>query len=278
MANFMRAAVHGFTGSRLAPAPRRKLARYYRALARLSAAFAVVSDIAMLVLGGALKRREHLSGRLADALSELYLASAVLKRFTDDGEPGADQPLARYCLDRSLYRIQQSLFGVLQNFPLRALAWTLRLKLFPFGRSYRMPPDRLARDAAAVLLASSPARDRLTRGIFLPQDESAPLNRIERALEAVIAAEASEQKLRHARTTGKLDPGADLAAALKAGIVEPNEVALVEAASALRREVIAVDCFGAPRHGAPASKAKARTKTRRARSPRKPRKPKSRSS
>src|SRR5690606_15762527 len=137
------------TGAALVPAPGAQPMRTYtRQLTRLSAGFALAADAAMLFLGGDLKRKEKLSGRLGDILSQLYIASSVLKRFEDDGRPQADLPLARWVLEDCLHRIQEAFYGVFDNFPSRIVGALLRVLVFPWGRAYAPPSDRLGHAVA----------------------------------------------------------------------------------------------------------------------------------
>src|SRR5690606_33883489 len=106
-------------------------------LNRLAAAFALLADTAMLLLGGSLKRRERLSARLGDALSYLYLGSAALKRFHDLGYPQEQEPLLRWALEESLQKAETALAELLDNFPSRPLAMLLRVLVFPMGRLHK---------------------------------------------------------------------------------------------------------------------------------------------
>ncbi len=218
--------------------------RYYQHLTRLSAAFALSTDVAMMTLGGSLKRRETLSARLGDVLSQLYLASATLKRFEDEGHPKEDRPLLHWACQQSLYQIQLAFDGLFRNLPNRPVAWLLRLMLFPLGRHFRPPSDRLGHQVASLMLSPSPARDRLTDGIFLPTSLDEPLGRIEDALPKVIAAEPVERKLREALKDYQTDyRGLEglLATALEQRIITEQEAEQVRAAEAARNEVIRVD-------------------------------------
>lgn len=247
ISNFARALWLGVTGARLTLVPIDGPARRYcRQLTRMSAAFAFVSDVALVALGGALKRREKLSGRLADALSHLYLASAVIKRFEDQGRPSADVPLLTWACDDALHTIQRSIGGLLRNFPNRPLAWLTRAVVFPLGLPYRTPSDQLGHQVAQLILEPSVARDRLTAGVFVPHDASSSLARLEDALPKVIAAEPHERKLDALREVQAM-PGGDSAALIDAaqaqGILTAGEAELVKAAQAARRAVIEVDAF-----------------------------------
>ena len=121
-------------------------------LNRLSTGFALVTDAAMVSLGGELKRREMLSGRMADTLAWMYMVSATLKRWVDDGEPEADRAAMRWAVDHGLNQAREALVGAIDNMPNRLLAWKLRLLCFPLGSRQRPPRDKLTASIAAGLL------------------------------------------------------------------------------------------------------------------------------
>jgi acyl-CoA dehydrogenase len=242
----VRAWFHGLTGARLARAPGGPARRYFQMATRFSAAFAISADLALATLGGGLKRKEKLSGRMADILGHLYLASAALKQFEDRGRPAADLPLLRWGCESCLLKIQESFDGLLRNLPSRPTAWLLRLLVFPTGRRLAGPSDRLGHQAAALLLEPSPARDRLTAGIFLPMDGREPLRRLEEALTKVLAAEPVEKKLAAGVAARAIRPGGDaqmLAEGLAAGLITAQEGRILEEAREARQEVVRVDDF-----------------------------------
>ncbi|KAF0219320.1 MAG: acyl-CoA [Geobacteraceae bacterium] len=244
--NAARALFFGVTGGRPAKAPPGPMHRYYQVVTRLSAAFALAADAALLTLGGTLKRRERISGRLADILSHLYLISALLKRFEDRQWPTDELPLVRWGCEESLMNIQMSFMEIIHNLPLRPAAWLLRLFVFPLGRPFAGPGDRLDHVVAGILLEPSQVRDRLTAGLFIPAGPDEPLGRLEDALVKVIAAEPFEQKLRDAVKKGSLRKGTDaelLAAGVQAGIITGEEADIVQQAQEARREAIRVDDF-----------------------------------
>lgn len=219
---------------------------YYQQLTRFSAAFAMFTDIAMLKLGGALKRKERLSARLGDILSMLYLCSAALKRFEDDGRPAADLPLLHWSMQDALYRIQQAFDELLRNVPWHFLMRAgMRLLIFPLGRRLAPPADTLSHSVARLILAPGETRDRLTAGIYVPTADSEPLAQLEQALECAIACEVIENKLRDAVKAGHLtgQNDAKAAEALAHGIITSEEAALLEKMKVLRRRVIMVDDF-----------------------------------
>ncbi|HFD79025.1 MAG TPA: acyl-CoA dehydrogenase, partial [Gammaproteobacteria bacterium] len=245
LANFAHALFHGLTGARFAASPvDREEARYYRQLTRMSAAFAVTAEFAMLRLGSTLKRRESLSARLGDVLSQLYIASAALKRFADQGRQPADRPLLEWTLCDALHGAEQKLFEVYDNLPGRLGSRALQWLLFPFGRRHRAPADALLQRAANVLLRWGAARERLTEGLFIPADAHESLAQLELALEKSTAAEPVLARLRRAMRNGELaggDPEQCLDAAVSAGLIEAREADAVRAAVDARRRVIGVD-------------------------------------
>ncbi len=237
----------GLTGARLAASPVRGPSRHcYQQLTRMSAAFALVSDAALLVLGGSLKRREKLSGRLADVLSYLYLASAALKRFEDQGRPKEDVPLLQWVCEHALYQMQHSLNGLLKNFPNRVVAWGLRRLVFPFGKPYAGPSDNLGYRCADILLSPSETRDRLTRGLFIPTEPDQALARLELALSLQIALLPLEKKLRAAVKSGELQAATEAELWQQAHdkkVIDDQDFAQWQAADAARLEAIKVDEF-----------------------------------
>lgn len=249
LSNAARALLLGLTGARLARVPvKGRTRRYFQHLARMSAAFAMTSDVAMLLLGGALKRKEKLSGRLGDVLSYMYLACAALKRFEEQGRPNADLPLVKWVCEDLLYRMQQALDGVIRNFRNRPVAWLLRRFVFPLGRRFRVPGDRLGHQVASLLLVPSAARDRLTEGIYIPKDVDETIGCLEDALPKVIAAEPLERKIQ--RTLGSSafntrDHDALIREALRLGVINESDATKLRAAFAARERVIEVDDFPA---------------------------------
>lgn len=205
------------------------------------------------MLGGALKRREKLSARFADALGHLYLASAALKRWEDDARPAEDLPLVHWAARHCLFEIQEALDGILRNFPSPPLALLLRALIFPLGRRCRRPEDALGREIAALMLAPSPARDRLTAGVYVSGDPADPSGRIEHALARVLAAEPIELRRRRAGELHLPPQGFEdwLQDLLARGRLQAEEAEVLREAEAARRAAIAVDDFApGPRQAA----------------------------
>jgi acyl-CoA dehydrogenase len=205
-ATFGRAFVRSWSAGRVGPAPRTQRGalemRYYRRLARHCATLALASEVALLTLGGALKRRESLSARLGDMLSELYFASAVLKRFADDGRHDDDIPLVRWCCESSLARIETALDGFIRNFPNRPLAILLRVVTLPWGVRRRGPTDAVTHACAELLMQRGGARERIAGGVF-GGCETDGIERIERAFTLVHEVAPLMQKAAQQLTAGE---------------------------------------------------------------------------
>ena len=247
ISNKARASWMGLSGAWFVMAPGdRHTRRYYQQLTRLSSAFAWASDVSMFVLGGSLKRRERLSARLGDILSQLYLASTVLKRFEDDSRPVDDLPLLHWALQDALNRTQEAFYGLFENLPNRLVAWGLRLTIFPWGRAFDAPADTLGSKVVGLLMTPGPSRERLTQGMCIPADGNDPVTVIDAALLAVIAAEPVEAKLQAAQRAATISGEfADQVAqdALAKGVITQQEADTLARAKALRRQVIMVDDF-----------------------------------
>jgi len=247
VSNTVRAIWLGLTRAHLVLAPGdRHMRRYFQHITRLSAAFAFLADIAMLMLGGALKRRERLSARLGDILSHLYLACAALKRYEDSGRPQDDLPLLDWSVQDALNRVEEAFYGLFANLPNRFVASCIKWLLFPYGRQFPPPSDALGHHVVGLLLEPGRARDRLTAGVFVPRDENDPIAALELALHAVIAVEPIGNKIRSAREQGLISgrfPEEIIADALSKGVITAEEKAALERARALRRKVIMVDDF-----------------------------------
>jgi acyl-CoA dehydrogenase len=244
--NVLHAFIFGLTGGRFAKVPALSTRRYCRIIRRLSAAFALTTDVVLLTLGGGLKRRERISARLADILIHLYLLSALLKQFEDRRSPSDEWPLLRYGVQESLHAIQESFRELFQNLPNRPAAWLLRLTAFPFGFRFLRPDDRLGARVARISMEPSELRDRLSDGAFIPSDISDPLGRLEDALKKVSAAEPVEQKLRNAVRKGLLakeGSGSYAEEGALKGIITGDEADILQSAEEARRDVIQVDDF-----------------------------------
>jgi len=246
LANAARAFFHGLTGGRLAKAPVGRARRYFQSVSRFSAAFALAADTALLTMGGTLKRREKISGRLADILGNLYLISAILKRFDERECPCEEFPLVAWGCEDCLAIIVEGFDGFMRNLPFRPAAWLLRFLVFPLGRPLAGQRDSVSHRVAQILVEPSRVRNRLTEGIFLPAGPDEPLARLEDALSRAVAAEPLEKRLRDAVKEGRIKKGTELEileAGLNAGVINTDEANAVWLAMEARREAIRVDDF-----------------------------------
>src|SRR5207248_5407469 len=182
IANMVRTLVMGLTGSHFVHVPTDvapETRRYYQQLTRFSAALAFRADVSMGVLGGTLKRKEKLSARLGDVLSYLFLCSATLKRFEDEGRQATDAPLMHWAIWDAMFKAQTALEGVISNFPSRLIASLMRRTAFPLGRPYVVPSDTLGHHVARLPTSPSATRDPLPAGMYLPNAEGDVMSTIE---------------------------------------------------------------------------------------------------
>jgi acyl-CoA dehydrogenase len=243
----------GLTNARFLATPGDKETKqYYRQVARLSVGFAFLADYALLTLGGALKRKERLSGRFADALSNLYLCSCVLKHYENQGKQKDDLPLLHWACQESIYRAQQALADILTKLPFRPIACLLNAVIFPLGKPNKPANDKLVHQSAALLLADSPTRDRLTKGIYINNKPDDATGRIEVAFKAVLAAAPVEAKIKQAQKQKQLAKGemSEVAKdALTKNIITQAEALLLAVAEEARLQAITVDDFSAEELG-----------------------------
>ncbi|MEN5061703.1 acyl-CoA dehydrogenase [Luteimonas sp. TWI1416] len=247
ISNAVRSFWFGLTGARIGAAPGDAYTRrYFRKLDRYSANLALMADVSMLMLGGKLKFKESLSGRLGDVLSHIYMTSAILKRYHDEGAPEADKPLLAWAFHDSVHKIETALSAALRNFPIRPVGWLMWALIFPLGRRAEAPGDRLGHRVAALLMSLNDARERLADGVFLQPTERNPGGRIASYLAKAVAAEPVERKfLKALKSKGieALDYDAQLDEAVREGHISAEERGLLEELRALTLDTITVDDF-----------------------------------
>lgn len=265
MSNFFRSFWFSITGARLLSAPfTDETSQYYRSMTRYSSNMALLSDIAMGVLGGELKRKERISARLGDVLSYLYLGSAVLKRFDDQGRQKDDLPFVHWAMQDCLHNLEIAIEELLNNFPAKGLGKVLKLIIMPFGKKYSRPSDELDHAIATILQTPCEARSRLGKGQYLGRDEGNPLGELEQILDDILACEplydkvceASGEKLPFTQLNEVADKG------LALGVLNEQEAALLVRAEKGRLDTINVDDFDNEELilGQPAAKPKRKTK------------------
>jgi hypothetical protein len=246
--NIVRNLWCGLTGGHALLAPvRGPTARYYRQLSRMSAALALLSDTCMIALGGELKRKERLSARLGDMLSELYLASTVLKYFQDHGQPSSDLGYVEWCIETCLYRTQQACDDLLNNFSNRGLAFILRCLIFPWGRAYKKPKDSVSHAMMNAMLTPSDFRDRLTQYCYLHHQEDDAVKQTEAAFVMKFNVDPILKKLQNAIRNGIVSKTGHIeeriSTALDAGVLTQSEAIALREFEMLRKEVLKVSEF-----------------------------------
>ncbi|ERS85490.1 acyl-CoA dehydrogenase [Marinobacter sp. EVN1] len=257
--NALRAFVLGLSKGWLESAPRQgDIQKYYRQLGRFSAAFALMTDVTLLTVGGGLKARQRLSGRMADCLVQLYYATAVIKQWHEEGYPDDQRDLVEWCLQTCLHDLQDSMREAIINFPVPALRWPLRLMVFPLGATgLNGPDDKLGAKVAATIVNDTSVRQRISRGTFINADPSDPLGRVLNAYRLANETEESRHKLHEAirsRDEDEVDGIALLMGhqrkelvdwACAQGIVKAEECPKLEEALTALYDVIRVDAFDA---------------------------------
>jgi acyl-CoA dehydrogenase len=248
ISNSMRSLVMALTLARVRGVPDHgPTRRYYQHIERFSASFAFAVDVAMLTLGGYLKKKESLSARLGDVLSAMYLASMVLKHYDNEGQPAADLPIVEWACRNWLYFAQEQLHGFLRNFPNRFLAGLMRVLIFPRGLTYFAPSDRLSRRVADLLTAPTPTRLRLGTHAYTTLNERSPLGQLQEVLLLAEGAEVLEKRLREegvkrGRVTA-LDLPGRIAEAVAAGILTAAEGASLAEFDRKVMQIVRVDDF-----------------------------------
>jgi acyl-CoA dehydrogenase len=236
VANIFRAWGRSWTGGLFAPAPDAGAATsYYRQLSRYSVAFALSADMAILTLGGALKRREMLSARFGDILSELYLLSAALKRWEDEGRQQADFAALEWVMANGIRTIELRFAEIFANLPNRFIAVFLKVLVQPFGANSLGPSDEVVQRCAQLIVEPSASRERLTSGLAHVDDDGG-FARLEKAFALVTTAEPIAKRMRDARLR-------DWSEAVKKGVITAAEGEQMKAVHAATMKVIEVDDF-----------------------------------
>ena len=247
LSNAVRSLILGATLARFTGVPSGPTARYFQHINRYSASFAFAADIAMLALGGYLKKKENLSARLGDVLSSMYLASMVLKHHDNQGRQEADLPLVEWACRSLLYQAQEQLHLFLRNFPNRFLAAFMRLIIFPRGLTYFPPSDRLGREIAELITQPTAARERLSGAIYKTLEPSNALGLLQQALVMAEGAEALDKRIRvEGVKTGRvsaLDLPGRIEQALQVGIIDATEAAYLRDYDAKVLALVQVDDF-----------------------------------
>jgi acyl-CoA dehydrogenase len=228
-------------------------AAHLRNFSRLSAAFALCAEGAMATLGGALKRKERLTGRLADALAWLYMGSCAVKRFEDMGRPAADVPLLEWTCRQAAWEIETALAAFLDNLPSRATARVLRPVIFPFGARARRPSDHLGAKVVRGVLEDADLRDRMTEGIHMPSSDKPGLGAFEAGLAKLRAAQPLRSKLKAAVRAGtlpRMGTAALLDHAVEHGVLTGEERTVLRDFLETQWDLVQVDAYEAQTYAA----------------------------
>ena len=246
ISNVIRTFWFGLTYAKFVLTPGdRDTQRYYQQLVRVSSAFALLADVCIGVLGGSLKRREKISGRLADALSNMYVMSAALKHYENQGSHKEDLVLLKWVCTDSLYNIQTAMKGIMKNLPVPFVGALCNFIVFPLTKPYHRADDALGHQVAKLTLTPSETLDRLSAGIFISDDKNNATGRIEHALTLVLDTKPLQDKLSDAFKQGRLasrDRDAYEQAREK-NIITDNEYTLLVEAEAAIQNAIKVDEF-----------------------------------
>lgn len=246
LANFTKSFIFSITDAHFTFTPNVKLKRYYELIYRYSANLAFLADISLIMLGAALKKKEKISARLGDILSNLYLISAVLKRFYNDNEPAADLPLVEWCCQELFFGCAEAIHEVIVNFPVRWVRILLKITMQPFGQRHAKPSDLLEQRVAKILLSPNTTRERVTRLVFTEAIQNCPVGRLEAVFMKVCAVEDLEKKLLRAVKAKKLTAltfSQQIDEAEICGMLNTEQANLLREIEQARQAIIAVDDF-----------------------------------
>jgi acyl-CoA dehydrogenase len=248
ISNAVRSFIMALTHARFTKVPvQGGTVRYFQHIVRFSASFAFAVDVAMLSLGGYLKKKESLSARLGDVLSCMYLASMVLKHHENQGRQKEDLPIVEWACRNLLYHAQEQMHGFLRNFPNRFLAAVVRLLVFPRGRTYSAPDDRLGTRVADLVTNPTAARERLCHYMYWTLEPTNPFGLLQEAMLLAQAAEPLEKRIRiegvKAGKVTALDLPGQIQQALALGIICESEAATLREYDRKTLDLIHVDDF-----------------------------------
>ena len=246
ISNVARSFTLALTGGRLTKAPAGATKAYYQQLTRISASYALLVDSCMGVLGASLKRKEKISGRLADVVSALYLGSAVLKRYEEQGRQKGDLPLVHWAMQSLVHQAHIAMDGIIRNLPNAPVALVLRGLIFPLGIRAQAPSDALGHQVAKLLITPSDARERFKVNTFIADVEHNTPGFMETVFKNTVVAEPILKRIENAVKSGQLQGGSvteQIQQALAAKMISEGEADLLQRTEEGRKQVIAVDDF-----------------------------------
>ncbi|WP_407933235.1 acyl-CoA dehydrogenase [Bdellovibrio reynosensis] len=222
---------------------------YFRRLSWTSATFALLSDVAMGVLGGQLKLREKITGRFADILANMYIATAILRRFEAEGRKEEDLAFVHYNLKHNMAEIQKGFDGLFDNLKIPGLRWFFKGWIGAWSRINSIgsqASDGWSHAIASAMLQEGGIRDRLTDGIYMPTDRNQQVARLDYAMSVSLRAEAAEKKIKKAIREGvlpKKKANLLIDEARNKNIITAEEHKLIQESDAVRYDAILVDDF-----------------------------------
>ncbi|QLE78848.1 acyl-CoA dehydrogenase [Francisella sp. Scap27] len=244
--NGARTLWYGLSGGFTAPSYNSKFKRYYRYISHMSTAYSYVNDISITVLGAGIKRKERLSARLGDIMSYLYMGSAILKYYKDAGEPASDDIFVDWGIQHCLYQAQQAMLDLFRNFPNRLFATKMKLFVFPYGKKFRRPSDKLEAQICKSLISNSETRQAMKAQCHIPNDDNDPVGRVENAYLASLEIADIKKKIIEAIKVGKL-PKANWSNcvddAMESKIISEKEASSVNEMLAKVNSIIQTDEF-----------------------------------
>lgn len=224
-------------------------AKYYKKLSWASASFAFLADIALGSYGGGLKIKEKISGRFADILSWMYLATATLRRYDAEGQKEDGRVFFEWSMEYAFGQIQKAFDELYSEIKVPGLTWAFRGPIGLWSRINRIgskPSDKLGHKVAQAMQHRSEQRDRLTDGIYLPKETDEALGRYENALKLLEEAEPVYKKIYVAtkkKELPKTQPRFVIDQAREKGIISDEEAKLIRKAEDARVDVVQVDEF-----------------------------------
>jgi acyl-CoA dehydrogenase len=256
--NFFRTSLLGLTSSRFLETNSKvngKCKRFLQHADRFSAAFSFIADYCLLTLGGKLKRKEMISARLGDVLSNLFMISACIKNFKDNGQKHDDLAIVIVSCKICLNDIKRAFEGIFYNLPNRFMSRFLRWVVFPWGAERFEPTDEELLEASKQITCNGNSRANLTAEVYIKKTlnkeilKNEPVSCIDAALDASILSEPIESKIRAAERKGRFinNPSAnvrDLALeAFKENVITKEEYKILQSKNELRDLIIHVDVF-----------------------------------
>lgn len=222
---------------------------YIRRLSWTSATFALLSDVAMGVLGGQLKAKQKITGRFADILANMFIATALIRRFEAEGRREEDLAFAHYNLKHCMAEIQKGFDGIFDNLKIPGVRWFFKGWIGAWSRINSIgsqASDGWSHGIAESMLKEGGVRERLSEGVYVPHDRNEALGRLEYAFSMVNRAESAEKKIKKAvreKVLPKKKIHLLLDEARQKNIISEDELKLIQEADAIRYDAILVDDF-----------------------------------